>query len=735
MNRYFISAVAALLISIFPIQSQTPTTGMPEGWARCTSVDSADDYNLTGGCNGSLTVLKYNGSDMTEEIRNAVKNYDVIVFDGSAGDFILPKSISFTGLSGKTLVGINGACLRTEWTWTTEIHELMESIDAKNLNKGMDDFPGGNLSNGSHVNEYGELTIRQTLIDYYNDPNENYRNAGLLSFNSCSNLIIRNLEFVGPGALDLGGTDNVTLMGCDHVWVDHCLFTDGLDGNLDIVNWSNFITVSDCRFNYTGNSYNHMLSSLTGGDQNATEESNISWIRCHWGPGCSGRMPYTNNGTTHLLNCYWDGNTGGCIQAYFDSKILVEKSHFTADNRGVANLFEGGNIQFEWRGSNASGKTYPQSNATLNIPYKYTAADVLTVPSRIKKNCGPVLQNPIDRPLTASPAAVDFGNVFPDTELQTRISLSAIGNATPSSITITAPAGTTVAATPRGPFDTQLELTAESENILFGDFYLKLSAPDETNNLGAILLETPEGESLEIPINIEVINIGSNAKATTLLWPFDKTSSTDAVTDSPEAFQTATLTLGDKISLGSTKTVNSLTFTTFNPAEATGGHPDPDCTISFDVIPAEGHTFLPKTLHLNASRIATDMCHIDILAEVDGGEPVKLLSNFNPARADKSPSYSEISLPLSNLPAGKNLHISILLYYISANKQLALSNVAIDGYILSGSQSSVGQIVTDPAGEPFYHDLQGRRVLNPQPLIPYIISSGNSTPKIVILNP
>jgi pectate lyase len=74
--------------------------------------------------------------------------------------------------------------------------------------------------------------------------------SGIMYVKRCKNIIIRNLIFEGPGAYDVDGWDNVTLDASTNVWVDHCEFRDGVDGNFDIKAASDFITVSYCKFTY-----------------------------------------------------------------------------------------------------------------------------------------------------------------------------------------------------------------------------------------------------------------------------------------------------------------------------------------------------------------------------------------------------------------------------------------------------------------------------------------------------
>lgn len=74
--------------------------------------------------------------------------------------------------------------------------------------------------------------------------------SGIINISRCKNIIIRNLIFEGPGAYDTDGWDNAVLDDCQNVWIDHCEFRDGLDGNFDFKNKSNYITVSYTKFHY-----------------------------------------------------------------------------------------------------------------------------------------------------------------------------------------------------------------------------------------------------------------------------------------------------------------------------------------------------------------------------------------------------------------------------------------------------------------------------------------------------
>ena len=78
---------------------------------------------------------------------------------------------------------------------------------------------------------------------------QNKDESGILYLKG-NNILIRNVTFVGPGAYDCDGWDNLCLDKATNVWVDHCDFQDGCDGNFDIKGKSDNITVTWCRFRY-----------------------------------------------------------------------------------------------------------------------------------------------------------------------------------------------------------------------------------------------------------------------------------------------------------------------------------------------------------------------------------------------------------------------------------------------------------------------------------------------------
>lgn len=167
--------------------------------------------------------------------------------------------------------------------------------------------------------------------------------SGILYLRDCKNIILRNLTFKSAGAYDIDGNDNLTLHGCTYMWIDHCDFQDGVDGNFDCNNGSDNICVSWCRFRYlispwaggSGGSDDHRNCNLWGGsDKNASTDQGklrTTFANCWWDEGCSERMPRVRFGKVHVVNSlYSSSNAHYCVGYGYKSNIYVEGCAFTS---------------------------------------------------------------------------------------------------------------------------------------------------------------------------------------------------------------------------------------------------------------------------------------------------------------------------------------------------------------------------------------------------------------------
>jgi len=373
----------------------------PFGFCTVSSrTDAASTYNVTGGgCytyplpddfTGSSIVLKSTGMDMKAAIQNAIKQNDVVILDGADGDFIVSSSIGFER-GNKTILGINNARICTKWFVTDEIRNALDAAGVPSMSTS---GGGGTLPNGTSVGEEAEYNTRKIIIELTGDNSESYRNAGIFSVNK-HNIIIRNLKFVGPGSIDVGGSDLVSFSGAKNCWVDHCDFQDGMDGNFDITNASDFNTVSWCTFTYTSRSYMHQNTNLVGSsDSETTGKLNTTFAYNWWGPGCRARMPMARVGKIHMLNNYYScaGNSTVCINPRKKSEFLIDGNYFAS---GVKRYYtENDATAVTWTENNyiKEASSLPSSKgSTVTVPYDYTAAPYADVPDAIQQGAGATL--------------------------------------------------------------------------------------------------------------------------------------------------------------------------------------------------------------------------------------------------------------------------------------------------------------------------------------------------------
>ncbi|MEN9308683.1 MAG: hypothetical protein RL173_2615 [Fibrobacterota bacterium] len=148
-----------------------------------------------------------------------------------------------------------------------------------------------------------------------------------------SNIIIRNLAVWGPGANDIDGNDPIHIegTGAKNIWIDHCLVSDGQDGNLDITNAATNVSVTWNKFSYTSLSSNHQYCNLIGSSATKTADTVIKVTMAWnwWADGVVERMPRVRFGKVHVINNLVKTNTSNyAVRAGQNANILVEKNAF-----------------------------------------------------------------------------------------------------------------------------------------------------------------------------------------------------------------------------------------------------------------------------------------------------------------------------------------------------------------------------------------------------------------------
>jgi pectate lyase len=225
-------------------------------------------------------------------------------------------------------------------------------------------------------------------------------NSGIIYIKRCKNIIIRNLILEGPGAYDADGWDNATLDDSQNVWIDHCESRDGLDGNFDVKNKSDYITFSYTKFSYlkppkaggSGGSDDHRFSNLIGSGDDAFDDRGklkITFARCWWAPGCKARMPRVRFGQVHIINSYFNSTASAqCIMAGFESSIRVENNVFENVKvpidlmTGYTAVTAVGNVFTNTSGNTAGSKT------AFTPPYSIVTLAASAVKADVSANAG-----------------------------------------------------------------------------------------------------------------------------------------------------------------------------------------------------------------------------------------------------------------------------------------------------------------------------------------------------------
>ncbi|HTV17542.1 MAG TPA: hypothetical protein VMG12_02695 [Polyangiaceae bacterium] len=250
---------------------------------------------------------------------------------------------------------------------------------------------------------------------------------GHVEVREVSNVIFHNITIVGysPGdcALDPGfdpaegcssGDDAITVQrNAHHVWFDHVAVRDGSDGNLDVTNGANFVTISWTKFSYTPRTDDvgsdstgaagHRYSNLVGGTDSPSDfddanSLNVTWHHNWWADNVVERQPRIRFGQNHLFNNYWSSDVANyCVRAGIQAKILLEGNFFD----GVDDPHEFNNEADQLTANITADESniYQMTTSDMAVggggtaftdpPYEYTLDAAAGVPAAVEAGAGP----------------------------------------------------------------------------------------------------------------------------------------------------------------------------------------------------------------------------------------------------------------------------------------------------------------------------------------------------------
>jgi pectate lyase len=218
-------------------------------------------------------------------------------------------------------------------------------------------------------------------------------------------VIIRNLKLVGNNCQDSpqdcsGGADAMTLSGgAKNVWIDHLDVSDGSDGNLDVTQGSDFVSISWTKFSYSSKrsdpeagASGHRFSNLIGSSDTEPADVghlNVTYHHCWWAENVDQRMPRSRRGQIHVFNnLYTASGNSYCTNAGQDAKLLVQNNVYASVNNPLA-VANNGNMKEEGNDFTDSTGTKTASGTGFVPPYSFQLEATSALRATIEAQAGP----------------------------------------------------------------------------------------------------------------------------------------------------------------------------------------------------------------------------------------------------------------------------------------------------------------------------------------------------------
>ena len=222
-----------------------------------------------------------------------------------------------------------------------------------------------------------------------------------------SNVIVRNLVVRGPGSNEDQAWDNLSIEGSSkNVWIDHCEFWDGQDGNADVVKGADTVTFTWNIFGYALPGHTHNLSNLIASSDDEPESENklnITYM-FNWWKAAAERQPRCRYGYIHVLNNLYTSDSAvgasklGVTNGYA-CNVLTQNNHFVGQKEpidlgkqaGPGSVQQADGNLFESSTGNQKG-----SGTAFTPPYEYQSLMVPAsqVKALVQKSAGATLAGP-----------------------------------------------------------------------------------------------------------------------------------------------------------------------------------------------------------------------------------------------------------------------------------------------------------------------------------------------------
>ena len=205
MKKLFLTLLSAVVL----MPAMASNNVAPWGWATCSD-ESGTAFTLSGGCftDAKTTTLTALGGGQTDDnqIKLAISQNDIIIFDGSNGDFILNEYVSI-GSKNKTLIGINDARLCTKFYLTADDINYLKQQNLEGLSSTKQYT--GTLPDGTEITcderafftKKAMMELQYQKTGVYSLPNK----SGIFLIESAAENIIRQKALLRVTKLPLCG--------------------------------------------------------------------------------------------------------------------------------------------------------------------------------------------------------------------------------------------------------------------------------------------------------------------------------------------------------------------------------------------------------------------------------------------------------------------------------------------------------------------------------------------------
>jgi pectate lyase len=176
-----------------------------------------------------------------------------------------------------------------------------------------------------------------------------------------------------------------------------------MDGNFDIKNMSDFISITWCKFSYeknphsdgSGGADDHRFSNLIGSSDDATDDDgklNITFDYCWWAQGCVERMPRMRFGKLHMANNLFTSTVSNtCIRAGYKADILAQGNYFDKQKLPIDEFDKN---YTAIKAVNNYGQADMTKNTAFTPPYTLTIANAADIVDPIKNCAGATMSSP-----------------------------------------------------------------------------------------------------------------------------------------------------------------------------------------------------------------------------------------------------------------------------------------------------------------------------------------------------